>query len=141
MQGFLLQGQSHVLSRQPEVCQDTEEESSVSSSPLAGGISGQGRTRGDLRNEGESLPLEDEEVTTGTAWGKRTWKREHRERLYRGSCGHWTLLHTAQLQGALCPQSCLPPPKMKKEMNRGGKGSGRLELLCRLMRLSTEGDK
>lgn len=55
-----------------KVCQDTEEESSVSSSPLARGISGQERTRGDLRNEGESLPLEDEEVDTGTAWGKRT---------------------------------------------------------------------
>lgn len=66
-------------------------------------------------------------------------EREHRERLYRGICGQWTLLNTAQLQGALCPQSCLPPPKMKKE--RGGKGSGRLELLCRHMRLSTEGDK
>lgn len=68
-------------------------------------------------------------------------ERERRERIYRGSCGQWALLHTAQLQGALCPQSSLPPLKMKKEMNRGGKGSGRLELLCRHMRLSTEGDR
>lgn len=77
MQGFLLQGQSHVLSRRPEVCQDTKAESSVSSSPLARGISGQGRTRGDLRNEGDSLPLEDEEVATGTAWGKRKKRKGH----------------------------------------------------------------